>query len=796
MLRHALGYASRSWPVLPVVAGAKVPITEHGFKDASTDPDQLRQWWHEHPDANIGIATGVASGLVVVDIDTEAGAETWEGLQRQHGAIDTLTAATGRGRHYFFHHRGELKSRPAFYDGIDIKASGGYVVVAPSKHPSGSRYEWVSDTDIAPLPKWLVDALETKASQPRRNGGRSLHVVGQTSQYGRAAIDEEVNAVAATGEGERNNRLNTAAYNIGQLVGGGEVAESDAEEELERAGVASGLSDREVIRTVASGLTSGKRNPRSAPAAVRRARSEPVVDSPPVVPEHLVRKGRGDKAVEFGIEQLAADHRVFERGRELVQVIDWSKGRSNVERAEGAPVISAISNARLWTLLSQICVWQRWDVRGRTEVPIDPPKQVVTSIHKSGYWPGVRHLQGVTTVPILRRDGSVVTAPGYDTETELFYASCGLQPAMPHAPSRRDAIAAKGLLEEVIIDFPFGDMKHRDGWIAASLTPLARALCDCVPMFAFDSTTPGTGKTLLADVIGMITGGRSPARTAYVKLDDELRKRIVSLALAGDPLVLLDNVPGGGAIGWPSLDSLLTATEINDRVLGESRNVTIANTMTWFCTGNNLAFKADAGRRCLRIRLEADCEHPENRTGFAHDPIKPWVLANRAELLGAGLTILSAFLRSGAVGDLQPVGSFEQWTAIVAAAVVWAGGEDVTDLFAARDAFIDPAALAHIQLMEAWLAADDGQGMTCADAIKVMGDNDHFADAVNEVCGGRKQPTSSLLGYRMRALKGRWRALSNGALARFARAGKSQKIVRWRVETDTEEECQNTQMDL
>jgi len=796
MLEMATKYAARGWPVLPLAPEAKTPITKHGFKDASTDPDQLREWWHEHPDANIGVATGAAGGIVVIDIDSEAGAAKWDELQELYGPVETLSARSGRehGRHLFFQYpSGKVKTRGKIFDGIDIKADGGYIVVAPSVHPNGRPYRWDAKLPIQPLPHWLLEIVQPPEAQPGPQGPKpELRVVGQTSSYGEAALVGECQAVLDEPEGNRNIRLNEAAYSIGQLVAGGEIAYTDARQGLEANAVAAGLGDVEIIKTMRSGMNAGEKSPRARQQvhAVYQGTplsASPAPDLPPEVPEHLVRKGQGHLAVEFGIAQIAKDHRVYERGRELVQVSSKSEAQRNINRAEGAASIGPISKNRLWTILSEICIWQRWDARAQTERPTDPPRQVVGSIHDAGDWPGVRHLQGVTTTPILRSNGRLVTAPGYDATTGLYYVSCGLMPVVPDSPSRDDARAALATLYDVVIDFPFGDLTHRDGWMAGLLTPLARALCDCVPLFAFDASTPGTGKTLLADVIGIITGGHLPARTPYVRLDDELRKRIISLALSGDPLVLLDNVPGGGAIGWPSLDSLLTAREINDRVLGESRNVTISNNMTWYCTGNNLSFKADAGRRCLRIRLESNCEHPEERTGFTHDPLKQWVEQYRPQLLGAGLTILAAYLRSGAECTPGLVGSFEQWTAAVAGAITWAGGEDVTELFAARDAFVDPAALAHIQIMEEWLAAGGSGGMTCSDAIRLMADNDSFADAVNEVCGGRKQPTSNLLGYRLRALKGRWRALENGNLARLMTAGKSANIVRWRVETDESE---------
>ena len=67
MLDAALEYASQGFHIFPLIPGEKSPLTKNGFKDATTDPEQIRRWWSEHPDANLGLATGLLSRLVVLD---------------------------------------------------------------------------------------------------------------------------------------------------------------------------------------------------------------------------------------------------------------------------------------------------------------------------------------------------------------------------------------------------------------------------------------------------------------------------------------------------------------------------------------------------------------------------------------------------------------------------------------------------------------------------------------------------------------------------------------------------------
>ena len=83
----ALAYASWGWHVLPVVPNGKTPATAHGVHDATTDAEQIKAWWGQNPNFNIGIAAGEKSGIVVFDIDPRNGGDTsWQGWIAEHGS--------------------------------------------------------------------------------------------------------------------------------------------------------------------------------------------------------------------------------------------------------------------------------------------------------------------------------------------------------------------------------------------------------------------------------------------------------------------------------------------------------------------------------------------------------------------------------------------------------------------------------------------------------------------------------------------------------------------------------------
>src|SRR5262249_30088411 len=152
--------------------------------------------------------------------------------------------------------------------------------------------------------------------------------------------------------------------------------------------------------------------------------------------------------------------------------------------------------------------------------------------------------------------------------------------------TQEDAFNAAGRLLELVKDFPFQEEYHRAAWLAAALTPLVRFCIDKAPLFLTDSNVPGAGKGLLLNCISRIVAGTDFTVMMYTDDDDEMRKRILALALSGTRMVLLDNLVG--KFGNATLDAAMTATSWSDRVLGINKVATAPLQLTWFATGNNV----------------------------------------------------------------------------------------------------------------------------------------------------------------------------------------------------------------
>ena len=206
--------------------------------------------------------------------------------------------------------------------------------------------------------------------------------------------------------------------------------------------------------------------------------------------------------------------------------------------------------------------------------------------------------------------------------------------------------------------------RYRAAWLAALLTPLARfAFVGPTPLFLCDANVRAVGKGLLLDCISRIVTGEPFTIATFTSDDDELRKRVTSLALGGDRLVLFDNLSGN--FGNAVLDAALTGTAWKDRVLGANRMAEAPLYMTWYATGNNVGIAADTARRCCHIRLESAHERPEERTDFDHPNLLAWIGQNRLRLLTAALTILRGYCAAGRPDLHLPAwGSYEGWSAL------------------------------------------------------------------------------------------------------------------------------------
>jgi Primase C terminal 2 (PriCT-2) len=498
------------------------------------------------------------------------------------------------------------------------------------------------------------------------------------------------------------------------------------------------------------------------------------------------------EVLEQTIRALARDRDIYTRGSSLVIVATTNEdsealtGKTVLKQTPGGPTIIHLSEAVLGCYLTRNADFYQFRIANGEPQAVDvhPPDWLIRATATRKLWPGLRELAGVVEAPFLRPDGSVVETPGYDPVTRTFYRPSIEFPGIPDRPTQADAIAAWGRLKALVRQFPFESEADRTVWGAALLSTIGRPAIDGpVPGFAFNGNKAGTGKGLAVDTIGNAAFGRNIPTSIYPVDPVEAAKVALAFARAGKPAIHFDNLEEGSPYGSSALDSSLTSTTVDGRILGTSESTgEIASRATWFLSGNNIFPAKDAYRRWLPCNLVTDLERPEERGDIEIRDLRTHVLEHRGEIVLSALTILRAHAVAGyPTGDWAPLGSFEEWDRVIRGALWFAGAGDccVTRRKAADDS---PERLARVALLEGWKELPGGRssGVTANRACELVDrDRDSYPTLYNAlVLFGRdgKPATPRQVGNKLRGMKG-----NVIAGMKFETAGEEHKIVRWVV---------------
>jgi len=277
----AARFAAAGVPVFPCVPGEKRPLVARGFRDATADPLQVAGWWSRWPSANIGIPTGAASGVEVVDVDVHATGTGFPAFREAHRhghaagwAVLVRTPSGGLHAYYPADPDRAQSSWQAARVHVDFRGDGGYIIAPPSRvlRPGGVRalYRLIvtagepsAPVDAARLREFLDPRTPIPIDRAR------------ASRFERRGSDAKVLAgwVAGRGEGERNRGLFWAACRLAE-AGTPPDATLDA---LGPAAEHAGLGAREIMATIRSAYRTTHHTPHTS--------VEPVTNE-----HHMVRK--------------------------------------------------------------------------------------------------------------------------------------------------------------------------------------------------------------------------------------------------------------------------------------------------------------------------------------------------------------------------------------------------------------------------------------------------------------------------------------------------------------------------
>ena len=268
-LHHAHKYGALGWAIFPLAMGAKVPMKgSNGLKDASAHLDQIGLWSEAYPGANIAVACGQVSKLIVIDMDPRNGSvETVERLTKEGTSFpDTVEAATpSGGRHLYFGYdpRVRVSGSNRLGPGIDLKTDGGYVVLPPSYwFKVANSYRWLRPPlgrEPPKLPRWVIDSLHPRSKPtPTRSRLPSLDEVDGYRRQAIAELQELTDQMATLADG-RHQAPFSMACRIGKYHRHGLLTEAEIEQAFLDASASNGSLSKYAAQDLLSQIKNGLR---------------------------------------------------------------------------------------------------------------------------------------------------------------------------------------------------------------------------------------------------------------------------------------------------------------------------------------------------------------------------------------------------------------------------------------------------------------------------------------------------------------------------------------------------------
>ena len=359
---------------------------------------------------------------------------------------------------------------------------------------------------------------------------------------------------------------------------------------------------------------------------------------------------------------------LFTRSGGIARVALINNNEPQIQQLDADAVRGELTNAADWFTLKHS------ERRGDYLLPDLPPLSIARDLLAL---PSVElpPLNGIITCPAFAGDGSLILDNGYHGASGLWHhRTLTSLPEIPKSPSQQQIATARETIADIFCDFPFVDDASRANTYALTILPFVRHLIDGpTPLHASDAPTPATGKDLLAKTALLPALGYLPGVTTAAKDADEWRKKITSELTAGRPAIVWGNITY--RLDSEHLAAVLTETTWSDRVLGQTRVITLPNLAVWVATGNNLTFSKELARRVVWIRLDARIEAPEQRRGFKHPDLLQHIRSNRGKIVHAALTLAQAWLAADRPSGKQVMGSFESYVAVVGGILDVAGIE-------------------------------------------------------------------------------------------------------------------------
>ena len=666
---------------------------------ATSDLAQLEAWAAAYPACNWGVATGAGSGVVVVDIDGEAGRASRAALERKGYILPpTLTVTTGRedgGEHLYYQHptNTEIKNNNSGKLGphIDVRGTGGYVVADGSTHVTGRQYRCDSKVPLAVLPDWAVERLRRPAARPSAAPGGGTTKVGKGGRH---------NLLVSLAGSMLRRGMSLAAITAALLAENAETCDPPVPEQKVRELAA------DVVRRYPPRATDGAGG--VASDSVQAAIHDP---------RPMVRLQGNNWLLSQTAEAMGrhfADKLLFLRNGEIVTL------ESNELRN--------ISGQTFRTLVERHIVgYREREAGGGTyDVIVTMTANEASGLMASPQFvENLRRLRRVNRcrLPVVRDDGNLELLPaGYDAASQtLTINTVTYADDMP-------LDLAKETLDDLLSEFCFADEGRSKAVAVAALVGLFSAQLlpegSLRPCFIVTKNAEGAGASTLVSCAVVPFIGYMPTGVKSDD-DDETRKTLTSAVREGRSVILLDNQRS--RLSSAALEAFVSSPTWSDRLLGVNQTFTGPNLATVFVTANGATVSPDMRRRSLIIELHLDVERAEDRH-FRRPLDLAALLALSPNILAGCWSMLRHWHGQGQPAPNRSHSAFPMWARVVGGIVQAAGygcALDSANVAVAADEDGD-AMRALLDLMT------PRRPYTFSEIVVLCQANDCFADLVGE----------------------------------------------------------------
>jgi hypothetical protein len=372
--------------------------------------------------------------------------------------------------------------------------------------------------------------------------------------------------------------------------------------------------------------------------------------------------GQSHRAADEAERLLAEDPTYFHTDPRIVRIITRHGSVIGSEPLNEYTLSAILASKGDWRKLA----------RG-ADASCDPPHNVMKILMHRQDRPHLPALRGIAHNPYYGPGGRLITSSGYDSETGIL-AVFNEADYRPYPPTPEMAGRALSYLKSLLYEFPFATPADESAAIAAMITAAVRSALSQAPGFNINGTQPGSGKSLLGDVISVFATAAHPYKMSYPPNEEEAAKAVLAALLERPSVIYFDDMQSDWR-SFGAINRMLTSETTTGRVLGFNRTATAQTRVLILGTGNNVEPERDMRRRIVSIRLTPEGDSPALRR-FAGEPLGE-VKKHRAHAVLCALTIIEAYRAAGQPPmDVKPVGTFGQWSDFVRYPLLWLGQPD------------------------------------------------------------------------------------------------------------------------